>query len=280
MRALVVIPTYDEAGSIAEVLRRVRLAAPAADVLVVDDSSPDGTAEIARASAVELGGVEVRVRPAKLGLGSAYREAFVDGLRRGYRVLVQMDGDLSHDPGALPALLRAVDAGADAAIGSRYVPGGSIPRWSASRRALSRWGNRYARAMLALPVADATSGFRAYRSGALARLDLDSVRAEGYGFQIELTYRMARAGSRIAEVPIAFADRERGRSKMSARIVAEALLLVTGWALRDLTGAPWRPAPERGLAAAPGPNVSRAPDVPWVRSRSWPPAPPTTARRR
>jgi dolichol-phosphate mannosyltransferase len=271
MKPLVVIPTYDEAGNIAELLRRVRHAAPGADILVVDDGSPDGTADVARACAAELGRIEVCVRPGKLGLGSAYREAFARGLRRGYRVLVQMDGDLSHDPTALPALLRAVHAGADLAVGSRYVPGGSIPRWSAFRRALSRWGNRYARAMLALPLADATSGFRAYRAGALARLDLASVRAEGYGFQIELTYRMARAGGRIAEVPIAFADRERGRSKMSGRIIAEALLLVTGWALRDLTGAPWRPAPSpldvRRRRAARR-SRRRTPSASWSRTTS------------
>ena len=279
MKALVVIPTYNEAGNIAEALRRVRHAAPAADILGVDDGSPDGTAQVARACAAELGRVEVRVRPGKLGLGSAYREGFADGLRRGYGVLVQMDGDLSHDPAALPALLRAVRAGADVAIGSRYVPGGSIPRWSVSRRALSRWGNRYARWLLALPLADATSGFRAYRSAALTRLDLASVRAEGYGFQIEMTYRMARAGGRIAEVPIAFADRQRGESKMSARIIAEALRLVTGCALRDLTGTPWRPRPApsaRGAGPAPGPGAARSPGLRLAGSRSWPP---TTAHR-
>ena len=279
MKALVVIPTYNEAGNIAEALRRIRQAAPAADVLVVDDGSPDGTAAVARACAAELGRVQVRVRPGKLGLGSAYREAFADGLRRGYRVLVQMDGDLSHDPAALPALLRAVRAGADVAVGSRYVAGGSIPRWSVSRRALSRWGNRYARWLLALPLADATSGFRAWRSAALARLDLASVRAEGYGFQIEMAYRMARAGGRIAEVPIAFADRQRGESKMSARIIAEALLLVTGLAFRDLTGVPWRPrpaAPARGAFPARSPGAARSPGLRWAGSRSWPP---TTAPR-
>jgi dolichol-phosphate mannosyltransferase len=227
MRTLVVLPTYNEADNVAEVLRRLRSAVPAADILVVDDGSPDGTAEIAHAMGVELGGVDVLTRSGKLGLGSAYRDGFMEGLRRGYQVLVEMDGDLSHDPASLPDLLRAVDHGADLAVGSRYVAGGSITHWSGRRRALSRWGNRYARWVLALPLADATSGFRAYRADIVARLDLHSIRADGYGFQIEMAYRVARAGGEIVEVPIAFVDRRRGASKMSFRIVVEALLLVT-----------------------------------------------------
>ena len=233
MRALVVLPTYQEADNIAEVLRRLRSAVPAADILVVDDASPDGTAEVAKAVGTELGGVDVLVRPGKAGLGSAYRTGFTEGLRRGYEVLVEMDSDLSHDPAALPTLLRAVRNGADLAVGSRYVPGGSIPEWPFHRRALSRWGNRYAAAMLGLHIRDATSGFRAYRATALAGFDLGSVRADGYGFQIEMTYRVAVNGGQIVELPIQFADRERGASKMSGRIIVEALLLVTGWGLRD-----------------------------------------------
>ena len=233
MRTLVVLPTYQEADNIAEVLRRLRAAVPAADILVVDDSSPDGTAEMAKAVATELGGVDVLVRPGKAGLGSAYRAGFTEGIARGYDVLVEMDSDLSHDPAALPALLRAVEDGADLAIGSRYVPGGSIPQWPFHRRALSRWGNRYAAAVLGFHVRDSTSGFRAYRATAVAQIDLDSVRADGYGFQIEMTYRVAAKGGRIVELPIEFADRERGTSKMSGRIVLEALVLVTWWGLRD-----------------------------------------------
>jgi dolichol-phosphate mannosyltransferase len=236
MRTLVVLPTYNEADNVAEVLRRLRSAVPAADILVVDDGSPDGTAEIAHAMGVELGGVDVLTRSGKLGLGSAYRDGFMEGLRRGYQVLVEMDGDLSHDPASLPDLLRAVDHGADLAVGSRYVAGGSIAHWSGRRRALSRWGNRYARWVLALPLADATSGFRAYRADIVARLDLHSIRAGGYGFQIEMAYRVARAGGEIVEVPIAFVDRRRGASKMSFRIVVEALLLVTWWGVSDLPG--------------------------------------------
>ncbi len=233
MRALVVLPTYQEAENIAEVLRRLRAAAPGADVLVIDDSSPDGTAAIATAAGVELGGVDVLVRPAKSGLGSAYRDGFALGLARGYDVLVEMDSDLSHDPSRLHALLGAVDAGADLAVGSRYVPGGSIPDWPARRRLLSQWGNRYAAFVLDLAVRDATSGFRAYSAGVLRRINVGSVKADGYGFQIEMAYRVASAEGVIVEVPIEFRDRVLGTSKMSFRIIAEALALVTWWGVRD-----------------------------------------------
>ena len=233
MRSLIVLPTYNEAANIAEVLRRVKAAVPAAHVLVVDDSSPDGTAGIARAMADELGGIDVLSRPAKSGLGSAYRAGFRVGCDRGYEALVEMDSDLSHDPAALPSLLRAVEQGADLAVGSRYVPEGSIPQWSWHRRALSRWGNRYAAFMLHLDVTDATSGFRAYRSAMVERIDIDAVRADGYGFQIEMAHRVARAGGRIVEVPIEFVDRREGTSKMSSWIVIEALGLVTWWGLKE-----------------------------------------------
>ena len=236
MRTLVVLPTYQEADNIAEVLGRLRSAVPEADVLVVDDSSPDGTAEVAKAVGHEIGSVDVLVRPSKAGLGSAYRAGFGEGMARGYEVLVEMDSDLSHDPGALPSLLAAVEGGADLAIGSRYVPGGSIPRWSAGRRALSRWGNRYAAFMLRLAVHDATSGFRAYRATALAAIDLDRVRADGYGFQIEMAHLVARAGGQVVERPIEFVDRVRGTSKMSTRVVLEALALVTWWGVRTRLG--------------------------------------------
>jgi dolichol-phosphate mannosyltransferase len=241
VRALVVLPTYQEAENIVEVLRRLRAAAPGADVLVVDDSSPDGTAAIARAAGRELGGVDVLVRPTKSGLGSAYRAGFAEGLARGYDILVEMDSDLSHDPARLPALLRAVEAGADLAVGSRYVPGGTIPNWPFHRRWLSRGGNRYAAFALGLSVRDATSGFRAYGAEALRRIDLGSVRADGYGFQIEMAYRVANTGGTIAELPIEFVDRRRGTSKMSFRIIAEALLLVTWWGARDRLRRPRRP---------------------------------------
>ena len=250
MRALVVLPTYNEADNIAEVLRRLRTCVPTLDTLVVDDASPDGTADIAQAVGAELGRVDVLRRPGKLGLGSAYRDGFTEGLRRGYQVLVEMDGDLSHDPAALPDLLGAIDHGADLAVGSRYVAGGSITNWSARRRALSRWGNRYAGWALALPLADATSGFRAYRADIVARVDLPSIRADGYGFQIEMAHRVARAGGDIVELPIAFVDRRRGASKMSFRIVVEAFVLVTWWGVtepRSRRRVPWPLARARAL---------------------------------
>ncbi|MDQ1373350.1 MAG: dolichol-phosphate mannosyltransferase [Actinomycetota bacterium] len=227
------LPTYEEAANIVTVLQRIRAAVPTADVLVVDDNSPDGTADLAEVAGRELGGVDVLRRPGKAGLGPAYRAGFGRGLERGYDVLVEMDADLSHDPAALPSLLRPIDDGADLAIGSRYVPGGSIPHWALHRRALSRWGNRYAAGVLGMAIADATSGFRAYRSDIIRKVDLATVSTDGYGFQIEMAYRVTQAGGRIVEVPIQFVDRVRGSSKMSMRIVIEALGAVTWWGLRD-----------------------------------------------
>ena len=214
-------------------MERLRAAVPSAHVLVVDDASPDGTADLVEKIASDVGPVEVLRRPTKSGLGSAYRDGFRHGLDRGFDVLVEMDSDLSHDPAALSVLLGVIDDGASLALGSRYVPGGSIPAWSWHRRALSRWGNRYAAAVLGVDIADATSGFRAYRAEILQAIDFDSVRADGYGFQIEMAYRVVRAGGTVTEVPISFTDRIRGESKMSARIILEALILVTGWGLRD-----------------------------------------------
>lgn len=233
VRALVVLPTYDEAANIEEVLRRLRDVSPSTSILVVDDASPDGTADIAEKVAEDIGGVEVMRRRAKSGLGSAYRDGFRKGLTTGHDVLVEMDSDLSHDPAALPTLLEGVEGGVDLMIGSRYVPGGSIPDWSWYRRALSKWGNRYAAGVLGMDVRDATSGYRAYSAEALARVDFHTVRADGYGFQIEMAYRVLATGGRLREVPISFVDRARGTSKMSGWIVAEALALVTWWGLRD-----------------------------------------------
>lgn len=234
-----VLPTYNEAANIAEVLRRIRAAAPDVHVLVVDDGSPDGTGDIAEAVNREAGGdrIEVLRRPAKSGLGSAYRTGFRHGLNGGYDVLVEMDADLSHDPAAIPDLLRAVEGGADIVIGTRYMPGGSIPDWTWHRRAVSRLGSLYARVLLGISARDATSGFRAYHRRALEPLDHVWIRADGYAFQIEMAYRIERLGFRLGEVPITFRDRTLGKSKMSGLIVAEALFWVTAWGVADrLTG--------------------------------------------
>jgi dolichol-phosphate mannosyltransferase len=237
-RVLVVIPTYNEIDNVGDVLRAARRALPDATVMVVDDASPDGTAQRVELLARRLGDVRVLRRAAKGGLGSAYRDAFRAGMRDGFDVLVEMDADLSHDPAVLPDLVAAVAGGADLAIGSRYVPGGSVVGWPFARRLISRLGGTYARRLLRLPVADPTSGFRAYRATILEAVDLGAVRADGYGFQVEMAYRVHRLGGSILEVPIAFRDRARGRSKMSPRIVTEALLLVTRWGLRDRLGRP------------------------------------------
>ena len=233
MRTLIVLPTFNEADNIVEVLQKLRAVVPEASVLVVDDASPDGTADLVEEVAEQIGDISVMRRPAKSGLGSAYRDGFRRGLSVGYDVMVEMDSDLSHDPAALPLLLTAVADGAALALGSRYIPGGSIPDWSWHRRALSRWGNRYAAAVLGIDVKDATTGYRAYRAEALTNIDFHTVQADGYGFQVEMAYRVLASGGRIVEVPISFTDRVRGESKMSSRIVIEALVLVTWWAIRD-----------------------------------------------
>jgi len=232
VRAVVVLPTYQEAANIGPVLQRIR-ATGAAEVLVVDDASPDGTADLADALNVELGGIHVLRRPGKAGFGPAVRAGMAWALDQDYEVVVGMDADLSHDPASLPALITAVTAGADLAVGSRYVAGGSIPDWPAHRRALSRFGNRFANAALRLGLSDATSGYRAYRADALRRIDFGHVRADGYGFLIEMAYRVTRSGGTVAEVPIIFVDRQRDESKMSFGIVVEAFALVTVWGIRD-----------------------------------------------
>ena len=227
-----VLPTYNESENIDHVMPRIRAALPDATVLVVDDGSPDGTAEMAEKLGAELGGIEVLRRTQKSGLGSAYRAGFAWGLERGYEAFVEMDADLSHEPEALPGLVAPLSQGVDLVIGSRYVPGGSIPNWRRHRRLLSQGGNVYAAVLLGLHVTDSTSGFRAYRAEALRRIDLAAVRAEGYGFQIEMVYQVLEHGGLVTEVPIRFVDRVEGKSKMSMSIVVEALLLVTWWALQ------------------------------------------------
>ncbi|HYZ47141.1 MAG TPA: polyprenol monophosphomannose synthase [Actinomycetota bacterium] len=233
--ALVVVPTYNERDTISEVVARLfRGATHEVELLVVDDASPDGTAQTVRALA-ERYPIHLLERPRKLGLGTAYVAAFRWALERGYPAIVEMDGDLSHDPADVGRLLDALEE-ADLAIGSRYVEEGRIPRWGLLRRALSRGGNAYARRMLATGVRDSTSGLRAYRAGILGAVDLPTVRSEGYAFQIEMTRRVRMAGGAIVEVPITFDERAGDRSKMSRAIVLEALARVTLWGVRDRIG--------------------------------------------
>jgi dolichol-phosphate mannosyltransferase len=226
VQVVAVVPTYDEAENVAELVAMLRKAVPGIKVLIVDDDSPDGTAEVARALAVEHGAVDVLVRHDRRGLGSAYRDGFRQAIDGGADVCVQIDADLSHDPADLPALLANIEHGADLAIGSRYVPGGRTENWPWRRRWLSRWGNRYAAGLLGLAVNDATAGYRAYRAESLEAMGFEEVVAEGYGYQIEMTHRLVRAGGRIVEFPIEFRDRRAGRSKLSQGIVGEAMGLV------------------------------------------------------
>jgi dolichol-phosphate mannosyltransferase len=236
VRILVITPTYDEVENIEEFLRRTRLAVPDADVLVVDDSSPDGTGAVAERVGTELDRIHVLHRPVKEGLGVAYRAGLGWGLDRGYDVICHLDADLSHDPAVLPTLLgRLVDDPADLVIGSRYVPGGTIPHWPWFRRMLSRVGNLYAGLVLGTAVRDNTSGYRVYRAEMLKDIDYASTRSKGYGFMIETAYRVWLGRGHIAESPIAFTDRVRGYSKMTLTVAAEELLLVTWWGVRDRT---------------------------------------------
>ena len=228
-RVLVIIPTYNESANIELIVGRVRAAVPDAHVLVVDDASPDGTGKIADALAEDDQHVHVLHRSGKNGLGAAYVAGFDWGLDADYDVLVEMDADGSHAPEELPKLLGAL-ARADLVLGSRWVPGGAVVNWPKSREVISRGGNLYTRLALGIDLRDATGGFRAYRREVLDTIDYSEVVSEGYCFQVDLAWRAVRAGFRIVEVPITFAERERGESKMSGAIVREALWRVTGWA--------------------------------------------------
>jgi dolichol-phosphate mannosyltransferase len=226
----VIIPTYNERDNLDDIVARTRRAVPTADILIVDDNSPDGTGDMAEKLALTDSQVHVLHRTEKAGLGAAYLAGFGWALHRGYGVLVEMDADGSHDPAELPHLLSAVE-NADLVIGSRWVRGGVVRNWPRSRAILSRGGNAYARIMLGLSVHDATGGYRAYRAATLREIGLNDVRSQGYCFQIELTLRTVRAGLSIAEVPITFTERARGTSKMNRAIVAEALWRVTQWSV-------------------------------------------------
>jgi len=231
----VVVPTYNECENIGALLRRI-LELPRFRVLVVDDSSPDGTAEIVARMAQAEPRIDLLSRPSKLGLGTAYIAGFRRALAEGASYIYEMDADFSHDPRYLPVLLEAAETRYDLTIGSRYVRGGGTTDWGAARKFISRGGNIYARLILGLPVMDATGGFRCYRRRVLETLDLDAIHSNGYSFQIEMVYRTLQAGFQVGEAPITFPDRRVGRSKMSRRIVLEALLTV--WRLRLSRPAP------------------------------------------
>lgn len=227
MKSIVVIPTFNEAENILGVVSRIKEALPEIEILIVDDGSPDGTADLVE------GRAHLLRRKTKTGLGRAYLAGFAWALEQGYEVVCQMDADGSHQPEELPQLLSAI-SGADLVIGSRWVSGGEVRNWPLKREAISRAGNLYVRALLGMKIKDATSGFRVYRSSLLSRLDLATVQSKGYAFQVDLTYRAHRVGARITEQPITFVERELGDSKMQGAIIAEALIRTTRWGLRRL----------------------------------------------
>jgi dolichol-phosphate mannosyltransferase len=231
-RAVMVVPTYNEAENLAWIVGRLRTSNPQVDVLVVDDGSPDGTGQIADELAAGDPGVSVLHRTEKAGLGAAYLHGFAVALERGYDVVGEMDADGSHQPEQLP-LLRGALADADLVIGSRWVPGGSVVNWPPSRKMLSVGGNLYARVLLGIPLRDVTAGYRLFRRTTLEAIDLGSVESAGYIFQTDLAFRTLRAGLRVAEVPIEFVERVRGESKMSRDVATESLRRITLWGLRE-----------------------------------------------
>jgi dolichol-phosphate mannosyltransferase len=248
-RVLVVVPTYNERDNLEQIVARVRTSVPDAHLLVVDDNSPDGTGKLADEIAGRDDAVHVLHRTEKNGLGQAYIAGFRWALTAGYDVVVEMDADGSHRPEQLPDLLAAVAGGADLAIGSRWVPGGKVVDWPLLRLLISRGGSLYTRIMLRIPIKDATAGFRAYRADVLRAFALDEVSSQGYCFQVDLLRRTWQGGFTIVEVPITFAERERGQSKMNHTIVVEALWRVTAWGFTTRPGAIRRKA----LAARQGP---------------------------
>jgi dolichol-phosphate mannosyltransferase len=233
-RALIVVPTHNEAANVGSLLERVRQQQPDTDIIVVDDASTDDTRLIVRSIMATDARVRLVERPDKAGLGDAYLHAFRLALDEGYDAVVEIDADHSHDPAVLPLMLDVADRGIALVIGSRYVPGGTVTGWPRRRTWLSRWANRYVAIMLGLAINDATAGYRVYRTDALRTIGLDGVQASGYGFQVEMTYRIVRCGLSVVEIPIAFTDRVAGASKMDRRVVAEAFRLVTIWGISDI----------------------------------------------
>jgi dolichol-phosphate mannosyltransferase len=229
-RTLIVTPTYNEKDNLPRFLEAVRGAYPEADVMVVDDNSPDGTGDIADAIAAKDSHVRVMHRAGKQGLGTAYIQAFTKGIAEGYDRFFEMDADLSHDVRYLPEFVRALDDGADVVIGSRNIPGGGVEGWGLHRHVISKGGSLYSRTILGLEVKDLTSGYKAFTRRALDAIDIATIHSNGYSFQIEMTYRAIRKGMRVKEVPIVFVDRTLGKSKMSRKIFVEAMGVV--WKLR------------------------------------------------
>jgi dolichol-phosphate mannosyltransferase len=258
-RMAVVIPTYNERDNIRPITARVRAAVPGADLLIVDDNSPDGTGQIADELAAADKHIHVLHRPGKAGLGAAYVAGFQAALDRGYDTIVEMDADGSHQPEDLPRLLAAL-ASADVVLGSRWMPGGKTVNWPKSRELLSRAGNAYARIMLGISLRDITGGYRAYRASALGKIGLEDVESVGYCFQIDLVRRAVQEGLTVAEVPITFVERTHGASKMSKAIVREALWRVSQWGIAGRLRRP-RPrlAPSQGLQARTDTTVTADP---------------------
>ncbi|MDY6995095.1 MAG: polyprenol monophosphomannose synthase [Actinomycetota bacterium] len=232
-RTLVIIPTYNERTNLPLIIERVNSSAPDVDVLIVDDSSPDGTGELAEELALaDPDRIHTMHRTSKEGLGAAYLAGFAWGLNRQYSVLVEMDADGSHPPEQLHRLLDAVDGGADVVIGSRYVAGGEVVNWPRRRLVLSRTANGYSRILLGVDIHDITAGYRAYRREVLEKIDLAAIDTKGYGFQVDLTWRSINAGFVVVEVPITFTEREHGVSKMDGSTIREAIVKVAEWGLR------------------------------------------------
>ncbi|HEY7340051.1 MAG TPA: polyprenol monophosphomannose synthase [Ktedonobacterales bacterium] len=261
VRAIIAIPTYNERENIVNLVQAIQSAAPATDILIIDDNSPDGTGQIADEMAARDNTIHVMHRPGKLGLGTAYIAGFHYAIEQGYDFVFEMDADFSHNPTYLPRFFELA-GDADVVIGSRYVKGGGTPNWSPLRKFISGGGNMFARAMLGIPVHDCTAGFRCYRTAALCVLNLDAIRAQGYAFQVEMTYNFWKSGFRIRELPIIFEDRRVGKSKMSRKIFIEAFL----WVLRArVTGdaeVRRRPPtsatlPEAGISSQVGPAGDR-----------------------